>query len=194
MKTRITNMLAALMIVGFSFYLSGCATTVKVDSTRDISYENNLSRIFILVAMFQYNEKLSAALSQSIKSAFLSNGIAAEVINLSSLTLELDTSVYDDQIKNFSPDAIMKIFETNSLVTMNMEVLRIIFDASLYESDSNKRFWRANITVKEEGNYITYKDADLIADTIITKLKEDGLIKDSRNNYLINDTLAENPS
>ena len=190
MKTKVINILIILMLCGFSLYLSGCATTVKIDSIKDDSYENNLSRIFILVAMLQHNEKLSAAFSQRIQSAFRSNGITAEVINISSL--ELDTSVYDNQIKKFSPDATMKIFETNSFVNRNMEILRIIFDVSLYESSSNKRFWRANITVKEEGNYITYKDADLIADTIITKLKEDGLIKSRRNNYLINDTLAEN--
>jgi hypothetical protein len=165
-----SRLLPAFIVLGAAALFLGCAS-VSIESARDPGFSGKISRLYVLLRdngqlRSSYWQNLQKALTERLKA----RGIASQVQIIS--PLELDESRYSQDMKAFSPDAVLFIQSAGGTRRLQ-EVIEIFWDASLYLPGKKTRIWRASIHMSG-GSSPSRMTA--LTDSILSKMEQDGII------------------
>ncbi|MBN2533935.1 MAG: hypothetical protein JXB88_13680 [Spirochaetales bacterium] len=150
----------------FTFFIiivlicSGCAGTIH--STYDTSYSKNVEKLFILANLPEEgwsktkHKQTKVETNQvnfqkfKLKMEKMFNKINVHCFCRVINELDLDDSEYLNQINAFRPDAVL-IIKCTYIYLHNNSLNSIEFNLSLIDFESNKTFWRADISVSSFG-------------------------------------------
>ena len=154
--------------------VAGCAS-VSINSTKDPTFVERLRHIYILVNPGQLTQEYNDPLINALDNAFAQEDIKYTIKLMDPLVLDEDA--YLDEIKSYSPQAVLTINPTGGVVGEYGGYVQVIYDVSLYRPTLKKRLWRARI--ENSGGvyeFIIEKRMRMMADSILKKLKEDQLL------------------
>jgi hypothetical protein len=164
------RLLAAVIILGAVVLFIGCAS-VSIESTRDPGFSGKINRLFVLI---KDNGQIKKSYSQNLQKALTerlsARGISSRVQIIS--PLELDDSRYSQDIKTFSPDAVLLIQPAGGTRRLQ-EIIEIFWDVGLRVPDSKTLIWRASIHMSG-GSSLSRMTA--MADGILSRMEQDGII------------------
>ena len=169
MNTNSNSLLATFLVLA----AVGCVTS-SIKSTRDPTFTDKLHQIYVLINHGNLDQSYSEILQSALMTALSQRGVQCKIEIMS--PLDLDESVYSDEIASYGPQAILTIVPTTYLSdAYGDHIIRIVYDASLFTAISEKRIWRAQV---ELSGYTMEKRMRRMADTILQQLVKDGLIED----------------
>ena len=153
-------------------FLVGCYN-VAVRSTRDPSYKESVSRMYILINHGQLGSEHSHPLVAALQTEFVQRNV--EVLVRVANPLELDERIYDREISAYGPQAVLVLTTTGGTMASSGGMLQILYDASLYDSMRKKRIWRAQIS-NSGGPALIGARMRKMASEIAGKLEQEKLI------------------
>ena len=89
--------------------------------------------------------------------------------------VELDEKIYSHDIESYGPQAVLVIVATGGVVSPYGGMEKIVYDASLFAPDLEKRIWRAQIE-HSGGTALIGKRMKKMANAIVGQLEKDQLI------------------
>ena len=163
--------------------LSGCVTA-KIESQRDSSFDKDISRVYVHSTFGMEDQELAAKFSNAILHEFSTLGITTRTAESDPLALE-EQDVVAEAIAEFAPTVVLMLNQTERGTsvtpgapgapgTMSSEA---VYDASLYDAETMRRVWRAQVSTSGDANLTTADGtAKKLAATIAKRMQEDGLI------------------
>ena len=166
------------MLVGVTLF-SGCQT-VSIDSVRDPDYDQTIGKLYVLIYEYRPEDPFFFRYLEQYFKEELEKREISSIVKIKPLK-EKDESIYIKEINRFHPDAVLTIRDIDRTIATffgtPMQSANISWDASLYNSEMNKRIWRATInTVAHE---FTIKKTPGI---ILKRMEQDQLITSSTLN------------
>jgi hypothetical protein len=164
--------LFTFIILGLLITTTAC-TPVTIDSIKDPEITEHVRRIFVLVkegnpSQVDYAQNLSSALVRRLAEKRIDASVRVQS------PLDLDESKYIQEIKAFSPDAVLIVQATGGTRTRyERQIVDLYWDASLFRRDTRERIWRASIHTP--GGSGMSKMLNL-TDSILLKLEQDGIL------------------
>ncbi len=163
--------------------LSSCVST-KIDSQRDESFVKEIKRVYVYSSVRMDEQALAQAFSQVILPQFGSYGIMARSQVRDPLALDEEGFV-TDEVEAFNPDVILVLTQTNASATRTWnpgsmsfhDSAEAVYDVSLYDPETDKRIWRAQISTSRDALMTSQEGAaKKIAEKIINQMAVDRLI------------------
>jgi len=172
-----TRPLAALVLCSV-VALAGCVST-KIQSNRDASYTGTIERLYIFATVGEREQDMARLFTTAIEEQFAAHGIPAQARVRDPLALEGEGLV-SEEVEAFAPSAILVLAQTESSAMISGAgggTNSATFDASLFDTETERRVWRASIKASRDRIYATERQgANNLAEKIVEKLFEDGLI------------------
>ena len=157
----------------FGFMTCGC-TSIQLHANKDAASVRRVKRLFVLIQHGDIGtQPYSTDLAEAIRTAFTNTPVVTEV-GVSN-PIELDERVHRQQIEKFESDAVLVITATGGIVAEFGGYPTIIYDASLFEPQMDKRLWRARID-NSGGTAFMKRRFREMAEHIIRQLRSDGFI------------------
>jgi hypothetical protein len=177
--------------------IPACTTGITIKSNADITYTKAIHKLFVLAElpfssdgrMLLYKRGESTLVNQTdpvrneVVIQIFKNKLTAEAGKLGITIaceiptgLELDPGVWEKKTAAFAPDAVLMFDCVSILLSSNKEILSSSYNVSLYDYATNKRVWRATMSVMMSLNSI-YSDgfAQDILKAIVDQLKKDNM-------------------
>lgn len=174
---------AAAVALSLAFVTSGCVTA-KIESQRDGAFNKEITRVYVYSSLRMDDQDLAEAFSRAIESELGLQGIAAVAQVKDPLALDEEDIVTDD-VATFAPTVILELTQTEASAVRTSQGPgmgftqsdKAVYDASLYDLETRKRVWRAQVSTSRDA-FMTTQDAaaDKLAKKIVAQLVEDGLI------------------
>jgi len=146
-----------------------CATTVKVTSNKDASYNKNISRIIIYCKLHSEIESFTKYLYESLSEEFKKNNV--ECLSYIEDDLSLETDVQKN-IADFKPDVLLAVLLKKGVSGMNTVDLTI--EAQIADVTNKNVIWKAEIDFKSH-RFPNKEDSSQLAVELINKMKQDKL-------------------
>ena len=162
----------------FAFALSGCVST-KIQSNRDASFTGTVERLYVLASVAEREQGMANLFTTAIEQHLAAHGVPARAHVRDPLALEGEELV-TREVEAFGPSAILVLTQTESSAMISGAgggTNSAVFDASLFDTESERRIWRASIKASRDRIYATEQQgARNLAEKIVEKLAEDGLL------------------
>lgn len=175
----------ALTALCFALALSGCVTA-KIESQRDDSFTKEIDRVYVHSTFGMEDRELAGAFSSAILHEFSTRGITTHTAESDPLALEeQDDEAVAAAVAEFAPTVVLILKQTARGTsvspgapgmpgTMSSEA---VYDASLYDAETMRRVWRAQVSTSGDANLTTGEGtAKKLAATIAQRMQDDGLI------------------
>ena len=174
------------------FLLAGCVS-VKIESSRDTSFQKDLQKVFIVAVASRENMELYRTAVTEIQLRFQERNIQTEFCLISELDLGAQKEACGKQLDAFHPDAVMEIgvgafskgwrstgptygpngFSGGS--SSYSETTKTL--VSLKEAGSEKEVWKAAVRVTSS---LPEQGGPMMARKIVTQMEKDHLIKKTK--------------
>ncbi len=172
-QTYLRYGLACLAAVLLCQLTTGC-TSIKIQANKDAASVKKIKRLYVVIQHGDVGQQaLSNGLASALRNAFTNTPVALEVSIAN--PVELDEKVHLKRITQFESDAAMVITATGGIIADFGGYPTIIYDASLFDPQLEKRLWRARID-NSGGTALMTRRFREMADTIVRQLKQDGFI------------------
>jgi hypothetical protein len=167
---------AAIILAGL---IAGCAAPTRSVSNRASDYENVPKRVFVVYTPIpEWTAKFNEAAMQGLKDYLGSCGAAVEYGTVSSL--DLDQNALNNRMQAFRPDARLRISRGGGLVGQYGELLRMKFDAELYDFGAKRSVWRGNFDFVSGGLVPREERGRTLASDITNKMIADRIFPNCR--------------
>ena len=168
-----------LVLLGAVFLLLvGCVQPTKIQSVMAAGYAGEPKRIFVVTDVGnEYGAEFSGAFEERLIAIARQCGAQLQVSRMSNL--ELDTSVHKARMKEFGPDVLLSM-RRNGGTRMGAggPVVHAIYDARLFDANTQKPLWRANLNFYRGGTLIAIKErGEALAIELTNQMKSDGILK-----------------
>ncbi len=166
---KLTSIGKLCLIAGFA---TGCASS-RIDAVRDPAITAKLHRLYVLVDHGSVKTDYSDLLRNDLSELLTQEGIENQTEAMS--PLQLDEHAYATNAVAYKPDAVLVIKATGGVLSAYGGYMEITYDASLFNPNMDKRYWRAQVN-NEGGTAVMGKRFRVMAEKIIKQLKQDGFI------------------
>jgi hypothetical protein len=153
--------------------LTGC-TSIKIQANKDEASVRKIKRLFVLIQHGEVGKRpYSTELASAMQNAFTNTGVVIEISIAN--PVELDESAHQKRMDKFGCDAVLVIKTTGGIINEYDSYPKIIYDASLFDPQLKKRFWRARID-NSGGTALMKRRFREMSESIVRQLKSDGFI------------------
>jgi hypothetical protein len=155
-----------------SLVLLNCIVTMK--SLKDPNFDPRYSKVFIYLHGAQDADKFFNHIGENLVKGFSEHKVESKIYLAGSLSLTSKTEL-QGIIKNYNPDLIMEVIQTE-YSTYNGAKSGAKMEVALTPQGSDKPVWKGSLN-SSTGGYGGMGIPSQIADKIISKLVEDGMLK-----------------
>jgi hypothetical protein len=162
-----------IFAVFIAFMMFGCATNVDVTSYRDANYHDKLDRLLIVIRLDK-----TGINSDYVRQDFLVK-FAAREVEVESVVIEpqtLDVTYQNHVAAKFRPRQVMELVPNKAWKNRFGQIINIVMEGRLVDVTTNKIVWRSSIQYWNPVGGSVQQKAGTLADSVIVKLQEDGLL------------------
>lgn len=157
-----------------TLFVFGCAS-VSIRAVKDPSFSDSINKLFVILNhrnLDNIDSAYTPLLVTALKDEFSQNGVKMTICIVNPLSLNEDVCLAE--MNSYKPEGVLTIVSTGGVVAPSGGMIKIIYDASLFDTTNknHKRVWRATIDAsggKEKRMKIMAKD-------LIKRLLDDKLI------------------
>ena len=160
--------------------LSGCMST-EIKTRKDSAYHEKLTRTAVYSTVQAtmhdgFGAGFASAFESQLAAALIAHGV--EVIVVAVDELVLDTRLYEQRITEFAPRTVLSISPISSTRDgYTGAITAVLFDVAIGPPDPfPPRVWRAAVEIRASTVVAPDKKGKKLADDLIAKLVEDGLL------------------
>ena len=169
------------------FVVTSCALTTetKISSKRDIILKMSIDSIFVVSHLARIGEGLAESFEDAILYQLKKADVRAMARTIDPLAVESDNINYKYDMNVFNPSAILVVTpqgitqDSRRRKITGLEVGVTLLLPSLSKTAPHI-IWRAQISVKPAGFFLTHKDCSALARDLVDTLYADGVINHDR--------------